>query len=109
MRNNRNITSNRHTAINALLSALVKPSKPVASVELVVSPGKIKTFIEAAGDLRKQDSVPKISGKWLVADSPNKWGDEGVQDRVKALKEMGFKSCFVKGNRIGVALKDLAA
>ncbi len=105
MRNNR---TNRHSAINALLSGLVKPTAPKAK-EGIVSTAKLTAFVHASAELRTTGEVPEVSGKWLVVKSPFKWGDEGVQDKVAALKAMGYKSAFVKGNRLGVALKDLAA
>lgn len=107
MRNN--VKSNRHTAINALLSQLVKPAAPAAAKTGTISPEKIADFIAATGDLRTPGEVPEVSGKWLVCGSPFKWGDEGVQDRVQELKAAGFQSAFVKGGRIGVRLEHLAA
>lgn len=102
-RNNRN-AGTRNTQINKLLSELVKP-KPAAKTG--VSSTKLAAFLAASKDLREPDAVPEMSGNWLVAKSPHKWAD--AQDKVKVLKDAGFKSVFVKGNRVGIHVKDLAA
>jgi hypothetical protein len=102
-RNNRN-AGTRNTQINNLLSELMRPKKDAKNG---VSPAKLAGFLAASAHLRTPDSVPEMSGNWLVAESPFKWAD--AQDHVVALKKAGYRSVFVKGNRVGVHVKDLAA
>lgn len=67
---------------------------------------KLSTFLTLTQSLRKDGAVLMQSGAWLVCDSPFKWAE--AKEQIQAVKDAGFKSAFVRGNRIGVNVKDLA-
>jgi hypothetical protein len=109
MRNNRS----RHTAINNLLSELAPKAQPKAATAKVEAATVIAKFLSVTKDLRLENHLPEVKGQWMSAPSPYKWGDvNGGDEKASTLFANGkaqAKSLFVKGNRVMVHLKDLAA
>jgi hypothetical protein len=113
MRNNRSSGTARN-AINSLLSQLA-PKTPKASPATVSAATSVAKFLAVTAGLRLENHVPELKGQWMSAPSPFKWGDvsgPGASEENAALMAAAkakAKSVFVKGNRVMVHLKDLAA
>ena len=115
MRNNRN-AGTKGTAINALLSQLAKSVKTAPSKAEVGAAQAVTKFLAVTNGLRKVGALPEVRGLWMSAESPFKWGDVSGDTptnvgaaAILANAKTHAKSVFVKGNRVMVHLKDLAA